>query len=113
MSITMIILQHLLPAKCLCYWVRVPLQPYLSHFLFLYSVTAGESKPSGTTVVRNYFIRTVRKVFCVLFSNLFIILKIQRDKQTLLNHTFHFNRKYFFVYVLKSFQADLKFSINN
>lgn len=58
-------------------------------------------------MVRNYFIRTVWKVFCVLFSNLFIILKIQRDKQTLLNYTFHFNRKYFFFFdVLKSFQAD-------
>lgn len=31
----------------------------------------------------------------VLFSNLLIILKIQRDKQAVLNNAFHFNRKCF------------------
>lgn len=38
MSITMIILQHTLPAECLGYWVRVPLQPYLSDFASFYTL---------------------------------------------------------------------------
>lgn len=95
MSITMIILKHLLPAKCLLLGWSSPSTLSFPLSLFLYSVTAGDYKPSGTTVVRNYFIRTGWKVFCVLFSNLLIILKIQRDKQTVLNNTFHLNRKYF------------------
>lgn len=46
MSITMVMFKNLLPAKCLGYWVRVPLQPYLSLFLSFHAVQLlGTLKP--------------------------------------------------------------------
>lgn len=63
--------------------------------LFLYSVTAGESEPWGTTVISNYFIRTGWRMFCVLFCSSLVISQIQRDDQAVLNDTFLFNRKGF------------------